>query len=191
MTTLRAIIFLVVASLCAGALSPRAGVVAGGRQAAAAPSGTAFISSVTTGTLRSNFSGGVGFTFVAAANVTATHLGRWVVSGNSGTHTVSIYSGADLASGTLLGSVSINTSGATAGQFSYAALASSVAISSGTRYWVLSSETNGGDQWYDFNTTVTYTGITGALVGAYRDSVNHVSSNGDGKVYVPVSLLYN
>ena len=45
------------------------------------------------------------------------------------------------------------------GQFKYASLASPVTLLPGTAYYVMSEENFGGDNWYDFNTTVTTTSI--------------------------------
>src|ERR1041385_6258811 len=81
-----------------------------------------FVTGVTTGTPRNDFSGWVGFQMnVGEANLTVTDLGRYIVSGNTGTHTVKIVnaSGTDVSGA----SVSIATSGATAGQFKYVSLA--------------------------------------------------------------------
>src|ERR1700722_11085797 len=80
-------------------------------------------------------------------------LARWVVSGNSGTHTVKLV---DASTGTDLpgGSVSVNTSGAKAGQYLYASLTAPLTLTSGHQYYLMSSETLGGDQWYDDNTVL-------------------------------------
>jgi hypothetical protein len=108
-------------------------------------SGDAF-DSVTVGALRSDFSGGVGFAFYATANATITHLARWKVAGNTQTHTLRIRN----AAGTDLGNVSANMNTAVGdAQWHFYALASPVSITAGTRYWILSDETSGGDQWRD------------------------------------------
>ena len=46
-------------------------------------------------------------------------LGRWVVSGNSGMHTLTIY---DVAAASVIATVVINTSGATPGQYLYGSI---------------------------------------------------------------------
>lgn len=76
-------------------------------------------------------------------------LGRWVVRGNSQTHTVKISQvvGSSLQDVTN-GSVTIDTSTATPDQFAWVSLTNPVTLTAGGLYCVLSSETNGDDQWY-------------------------------------------
>lgn len=99
-------------------------------------------------------------------NVTITQLGRWVLSGNNQTHTITVYNGSAVSQG----SVTINCSGATPNQFLYGTLASPITIGPG--YWfVLSSETAGGDTWTGGTTgqPATYTDI-GNMQTAYMDT---------------------
>jgi uncharacterized protein YfiM (DUF2279 family) len=56
----------------------------------------------------------------------------------------------DAATAADLGSTSVATEGATTGQFQYAPLATAVTLAANTSYYLLSQETAGGDQWYDF-----------------------------------------
>jgi hypothetical protein len=79
--------------------------------------------------------------------MTVSELGRWVVPGNTGTHIVKLV---DASTGIDLGSVSVATAGAPAGQFKYTTLSTAVTLAPGAAYYVLSQETAGGDQWYDF-----------------------------------------
>lgn len=98
--------------------------------------------------LRSDFTGWLGMEFTTGAAVlTISELGRWVVAGNSATHSVKLV---EKATGTTLASVSIATAGAPAGQVKYAALPAVVTLAAGTSHYLLSQETAGGDQWYDF-----------------------------------------
>ena len=146
------------------------------------------------GSLRSNFDGWVGFRFqVGAAPITVTDLGRWVLSGNSGSHTVQLFN----MDGTTVpgGSVSVNTSGQTAGQFAYATLPTPVTLTPNTTYAVMSLEVNGGDQWYDYgNTAITVSSVATlpAAVYSYPSPISIVGgSSGENKSYVPVSLRYS
>src|SRR5260221_6631545 len=98
------------------------------------PTATTFVTNVTTGTLRNNHPGWVGFQLaIGSSPITVSELGRYVVSGNTGTHTLKIVrtDGTDVA-GT---SVSVATAGATAGQFKYAALGIPVPLASNTIYY--------------------------------------------------------
>jgi len=140
--------------------------------------GASFVSSVTLGTLRSNFGGWVGMNIaVGAAPLQVRSLGRWVVAGNTGTHTIKIVngsSGADVAGA----SVTINTAGMAPGVFVYAAFPTTVTLAANNTYYILSQETLGGDQWYDSDTSAVTT-ADATLVGAVF---------GDGTAYTPVAL---
>lgn len=86
--------------------------------------------------------------------VIVEQLGRWVVSGSSGSHTVKIVeasTGADVA-GT---SVAIDTSDAAAGEFKYVELATHVTLSANTAYYLVSQEVGGSDRWYGYGTVIS------------------------------------
>ncbi|MCL5097609.1 MAG: hypothetical protein M1608_08790 [Candidatus Omnitrophica bacterium] len=98
--------------------------------------------------LRNNFSGWVGFQFtVADQPMTVTQLGRWVAS-QGGSHTVKVVNanGTDVTGG----SVSVSTSGQPVGRYAYANLAAPLVLSANTTYYLVSQETQYGDQWYDY-----------------------------------------
>lgn len=98
--------------------------------------------------LRNDVTGWLGMELtVGNAPLVVTELGRWVAPGNSGTHAVRLI---DATTGATLGTAAVDTLGAPAGQFKYAAMASSVTLAANTSYYVLSQETAGGDAWYDF-----------------------------------------
>jgi hypothetical protein len=81
-------------------------------QATSAP----FVTEVTPGTVRNNFSGWVGGSITTGGStVQVTQLGRYVVAGNTGTHTVKVVNastGQDVAGG----SVTVNTAGGQGGR---------------------------------------------------------------------------
>ena len=67
------------------------------------------------------------------------------------------------------GSVSINTAaGSASNGFKYAALAAPITLAANTAYYVVSQETSGADQWYDFNTTLTTTAVATVNGGGQR-----------------------
>ena len=122
---------------------------------------SAFITATTVGTLRNNFTGTAAFQItVGASNLSVGQLGRWVVSGNSGMHTLTIY---DVAAASVIATVVINTSGATPGQYLYGSI-TPITLVAGHTYSIESSETNGGDQWYDLDTSVTVDSSMGTLI---------------------------
>jgi hypothetical protein len=160
------------------------------------PSYSYLVTGQTVGTARNNFNGDIGCVFTAAANSTAYGLGRWVISGNSQSHVLDLL---DETTCTSLGSVTVNTSGAPAGQYIYATFSSPVSIVSGDVYAIVSEESGGGDQFYDDDTTVTFSALvnTGAqhspfyALGALPGSVNTCTPvSGNGEMYGPVNMEY-
>lgn len=160
----------------------------------APPAATAYVTSFTGGSVRNDFNCAAGVKItVGGTGVTVTELGRWVVSGNSASHTVYLCTGTAGAPPTVLGSVTVNTSGAPTGAFLYATLSSPIALSPSTTYYILSSELNLGDEWYNANITPTVTGITTAFEAAYTTGTiaGNITDTGlTTSFYVPVNFKY-
>lgn len=117
------------------------------------PSSTelSWVTSFTPGSIHGAFAGtsGVKLT-VGGSPINITKVGRYCISGNSGTHTFHISdNSADL------GSVSIDMTGCTGGTFVYASL--SVTLSASTTYYLGTQEAS--DQFLDNDSTVTVTGV--------------------------------
>ena len=121
--------------------------------------------------LRNNFTGYVGMQLTAGSSpVTVVSLGRICVAGNSGSHTlefVNASTGAAVSGGT----VTLSMSGCQAGQFAYATLSSPITLQPGTSYYLVSSETKGGDEWYN----------TGTLTSTSAASVNDAAYSSNGQ----------
>ena len=152
---------------------------------------TAFVQGKTLGTLRNNLTGFAGMKFtVGSSPLTITSLGRIYVTGNSGTHTVKIVNagtGADVAGA----SVSINMStGTPSNGFKYVALAAPVVLTANTAYYLVSQETSGGDQWYDFNTVLTTTTRATVNNAVSRPNNSWVAAGTANNSYVPVDFKY-
>ena len=150
---------------------------------------TPFVTSKTLGTVRNDYSGWVGMAIqIGSSDITANSLGRIVVAGNSGTHTVKIAdsTGTDVAGG----SVSVSMSGGTPGSFVYGNLASPVTLSAGATYYILSQEASGGDQWYDYNTTVQTTSVASVTSAAFGSGSPYSAAGSAGQTYAPVDFLY-
>lgn len=156
-------------------------------------SSTPWVTNVMTGTARNDFAGCAGVDFTPSSDITVTSLGRWVISGNSLTHTIYIL---DYTTPfTLSISGVVDTSGATPGQYVYVSVSPTV-LTSGHKYSIISSETNGGDQFYnDTDTTITTTAatsdfssvfISGSCAGAQTENtaMGH-------KSYVPPNFQYH
>lgn len=193
MRILTSLILAGLLTLTTAAQAPQQQIMLGTPPASSGPTGTAFILTQTVGTLRNDFTGCVGFIFATTATPTVTALGRWVVSGNSGSHTVYLL---DTGSNTVVASVAINTSGATPGQYKYASV-TPVMLSSANNYVLCSAETNTGDQWYGDDTTINSTSAgVGAIIGAEGSTSTPPANanNFPGAVgqfsYGPVNFLF-
>ena len=88
---------------------------------------------------------------VGATPMNVTSLGRIYVAGNNGQHVVKLVrvsDGADVPNG----SVNISFPAGSPGQFTYVQLPSPVTLTANTSYFLVSTETAGGDFWYDIVT---------------------------------------
>jgi hypothetical protein len=127
---------------------------------------------------------------VGANPLTVSQLGRFMASGNSGTHTVKLVKASD-GTDVTDGSVAIAMSGGTAGQFKYGSLGSPVMLAAGTAYWVLSQETAGGDRWYDWDPKVTTTGVAADNAVAWGTGPGAWNAfTVANQAFVPVSFIY-
>ena len=142
--------------------------------------------------LRNNFSGWLGFKFTTGATpVVVRELGRWVISGNTGTHTVRIIDAAtNLAvSGA---SVEVNTAGAPVG-FSYTPLALPVTLEANHAYYLVSQEMSGGDQWYDGNNALVHASSVASVNQSVSSSngTSYTTAFGAGNSFIPVTFRYS
>jgi RHS repeat-associated protein len=140
---------------------------------------------------RNNYSGWVGLRLqVGSSPLVVSALGRWVVSGNSGTHTIKLVrsDGTDVPGA----AVSLNTAGAGAGQFQYGPLSQAVVLQTNTVYFLVSQEVSGGDSWYDNTTTVTpASGVSfTAAVYAANGTQTYQIVAVNNRSYGPVSLRF-
>lgn len=148
---------------------------------------TSFVASYITFTPRSNYSDYVGYCFtVGSSDLQVTDVGRWKISGNSGTHTVKITT---RTSTTALTSGSVDTTTGSAGGFVYAS-ATPYTLTAGGQYCIMSLETSGGDQWYDisFSNLITVTSGAGTVTeGVYLagSSFNFVAAGNSTGYGIP------
>jgi hypothetical protein len=135
--------------------------------------------------VRNNFSGWVGMKFtVGTSSLSVSSLGRMCIAGNSGTHTVKVV---NATTGLDVGSVSLSMAGCSAGQFKYGSL--SLTVQAGTAYYLVSQETSGGDQWYDYG-TLTTTSDAAVNGSVYSSGASWALISTPNTSYVPVSFLY-
>jgi hypothetical protein len=116
--------------------------------------------------LRNDFTGFAGTQLIltGATPLTVTFVGRGCAPSNSGVHIVKFVdttSGLDIPGG----AASVNMTGCTPGQFSWAALPSPISLLPGVRYYLVSEETIGGDLFYEKApvTTQSFASITNAV----------------------------
>ncbi len=69
--------------------------------------------------------------------------------------------------------VSVDTSGATAGQYLYGSLGGVAVLQPSHGYYLMSQETNAGDQWYDQDTTLAAAGDLTIDHAAWYDTSYH------------------
>jgi hypothetical protein len=103
-----------------------------------------------------------------------------------GAHTLTLVRQSDNA---LLATVSVPTSGATAGTFNYVALGSPVTLAANTSYYFISSEGYGADRWYDDNTTLTTNPIAVINNSEYYNGTYN-NNQPAGHSYVPLNFIY-
>jgi|GEM_PF-1605698 len=163
-----------------------------------APGGDiSFATSVTIqGPLRNDYGQFVGTKItVGGSAITVTQLGRYFISGNSGTHTLKIVRASD---GVDQGSTSINMSAGAADSlgFKYAALGSPVTLAANTVYYIVSLEVVGGDQWYGgqgIEPILATTGvatINSAIYWKTQSGGAWATEGSAGYSFVPVNFKY-
>lgn len=124
---------------------------------------------------------------IAGSNITVTHLGRWVIGGNSQSHTLKIW-GDIFGTPTVLGSVVVNCSGATSGQILYGALGTPITLTAGTTYAITSAEVTGQDSFSD-ESTVFHTSVATVNGLAYYAGSGIFGTAGSG-CFGPLSFKY-
>jgi hypothetical protein len=120
--------------------------------------------------------------------ITLTTVGRMVASGNTQTHQIMILA----PDGTVVpgGSAVVGTSGMKAGQFAYATLPGPVVLQAGAVYYIMCSELNGGDFFYDNDTVVTTTSDASLLTSAYQIPGIFLQDNGSPNHPYPLDFTY-
>lgn len=126
---------------------------------------------------------------VGSSPLVITSLGRIHIAGNNGTHQLKLV---DAATGKDLpnSQVNVSMSGGTANQFKYSSLAAPVALNPGSVYYLVSSETAGGDQWYDASSTLTTDNAATCLGGVYWDGGTWLVKGNTNNAFVPLDFTY-
>jgi Domain of unknown function (DUF1929) len=123
------------------------------------PASQPYFLALTGGTIRTDWTGPVGFDFIVGPRqITVTSLGRWVLAGNTQSHLLQLTDapvGSPGTSRTVFASATLNTAEFLAGEFAYVDLATPVVLSPNTKYAVWTTETGASDGWYNSDTTLT------------------------------------
>ncbi|MBZ5623164.1 MAG: hypothetical protein LAQ69_31255 [Acidobacteriia bacterium] len=120
-------------------------------------------------------------------NKTVTALCRWKVAGNIQTHLVELVANTGYV---ILASASVDLTTCASGTWCCASIAPVTVIGyGGATYFVLSHETDGGDQWYDVFPVTSDSGFQ-AEYAAYGDNTSF-GQYATGKIVVPVNLRYH
>lgn len=138
-------------------------------------------------TTRNDSGSTVGCKFSTSVNLTIRRLGRWVISGSTQTHRIGLWQN----DGTLLGFVTMNTTGMSTG-WHYLDLTNPVVTTPFT-FHIGSEEFVGGDLWYNDDSTLFTTSDISTYVSTYSGSAGFLDPstvNLTGHCFVPVSFEY-
>ena len=152
--------------------------------------GTNFITSILhTPSVRNNAGFNVGMKVtIGAAGCTVSKIGRMIHTGNSQTHSLSIFN----AAGSSLGAITINAALGTPGSFLYGTLGTPIVLSASTSYYFYSAENSGGDTWANTwgSASVTYTSIASAMQNAYNQGSGNTDGGSSNDPYGPLDFVY-
>lgn len=139
------------------------------------------------------YSGWTGFHMkVGAESLKVTALGRMVVQGNSGTHTVKLID-ARTSQDVPGGSVDVSLQGKPAGQVAYASLPIPIILKQGGFYYLVSSESvnnNTGDFFYDYNSPVQTTQAAAVIYPVYWEGGQWKQIGNANETFGPLDFRY-
>ncbi len=138
----------------------------------------------------SSYSGYIGGKFtVGGANITVTHLARYVISGSTQTHTLKIWD--DSGTDVILASASLDAS-LFSNEWGSASVGTPVVLTSGVTYRIGSEEFSGGDLWHEAaGSTYTVTGVATLNGYNYGNPFVDAGTTSANNIYCPVSFIYS
>lgn len=122
---------------------------------------------------------------VGKQDIYVTELGRIFVAGNQQSHLLRII---DAASKTAVPGSTVSVQGGTDGKFTYCKLPVPVKLSAGKTYYIVSSETDGGDVWYEGDTALV--GAEGITVTGSAFLLPEGFVEAPGNHFVPTSMKF-
>jgi len=148
-------------------------------------------------TRRNDFTGWVGMVLVPhpdQQNIYA--IGRFCLEGNNQSHDLKLVDAATLMDVPDT-TVTVNLAGHAPNTFAYAKFPRSPLLDANSKYYVLSSETAGGDEFWDFDTTVTLADAAPFLVPSAAfgyptadPPITYSEKGGANQAYGPVDIQY-
>lgn len=138
--------------------------------------------------LRTDYNGTVGGEIlIGSSDLVVTHLGRWVVSGSTQIHRISIWD-KDTQQRLLYTDLDIN--GSPSG-YQYASITPILTLNAGSRYMVSSLEYIGGDSWYQQHTPAIISNDITLVRSCYFGGDNFPSAGaGNSRIFVPPNFKY-
>jgi hypothetical protein len=146
----------------------------------------------TLGTSRNNYGGSVGITFTCTNNCHVVALGFWVTSGAIQNNCIALVGNATTVT------TNISAAGKPVG-YTYSYLSTPFALTAGFNYTLTMEVVNGGDSWYDDNTTVVVNPMMGYATAAANDGATSALGTcgtsttlqlPGANTYGPVNLLF-
>lgn len=144
------------------------------------------------GTLRqADYSGFAGMAIdIGSKSLTVKTLERWCIAGSTGDHRLQIID-ADTGVQILGSTVLVSLAGRQDG-FVSAKLTSVITLTAGKRFYVVSEEVTGGDQFFDNDTVLTTRSDATVVSPVYFDSTTQQwVFMGQGSSYGPVNFSYD
>jgi len=138
---------------------------------------------------RNNWSGWTGFAFTLKYDIKVSALGRLRVQANSATHELALFeSGLKLASASVdMAKEVIDGLG-----FAYVGLAEPITLKAGVKYYLVSMEKMGGDQFIDVSgLSLAVDPVAGDVHEAYMSPLDGVWHEGKLMSYGGTSLVFN
>jgi hypothetical protein len=151
-----------------------------------------FVTDKVLGTARNDFTGFAGMAVeIGGKSLNVKNLQRYCISGSSGTPRVEII---DAETGTMVPTavVVVSLTGHN-DVFVSADLPGTITLTAGKRFYIVSEETTGGDQFFDSDTVLTTRSDAAVVSPVYFDSTvqNWVLLGNPGSSYGPVNFGYD
>jgi len=157
----------------------------------ATPGVTPFVTLVTPGGLRNDFTGWVGMAVQMNDDVIVTQLGRLVLANNVGTHDVQIVDPGQ--ANAVVAKVALSMPAGPIGEFAYGPVTPPVTLMKNRLYYFVTHEDNGGDNFYNINGLVVSTSPIGTILSAVYNTLapdTYVLYGSNNQTYGPVNFTY-